>query len=403
MYINGTEIPRSRIIIGSLVILGISIGIGLVIMFWGDADGDGTSGDSFFGVLTAIIEQQPTSPELLQGGVIIGKGEEQEEGGMVLFRVSEDQVIGATLAPDGKHVRYFKRASGHLFETEFTGKNETRISNVTIPAILNIQWTLSKKYAIISYYTDGEMRRLYSHYSGTSTITSAFLPNNIQEVTTSLVDDMIAYTVFSGKETVLFTARADNTQVKNIFSTPIPDFELSWPVANRVGLKTRSSAYAPSVLYTLNPSTKQLTRVLDEKEGLDVLWSPDGNDFLYMETSREGMSVALHVVSLQNNTVVDLPFVTLPEKCVWAPSKERVLYCAIPQQIPNATNLPDEWWQGSVSFDDALWRINIDTNTRQQLLPSRQLDVINLFFSEDESFLFFTNKKDDLLWSLRLR
>lgn len=396
MNIRGREIKRSQVLIGSAILIGIAI----VVFFLfrrGDMDTAGEDTDSFFGFL---FGGSSTTPQPLGNDTAKNKPEPPEQ---YLFQITNEPVAGAVISSDSVSLRYFKKTTGHLFENSFTGDKERRISNITISAILNAQWTPSKEYAIISYYTDGALRRLYSRYSGTSTITSAFLPNDIVDITTSKTDEKIAYLISSEGETLLLTANPDTTGIKNIFSTPIPDFELSWPAANRISLKTRSSAYAPSVLYTLNPSTKQLTRVLDEKEGLDVLWSPDGAGFLSMETSREGMNVALRATSLQDNTVVDIPFVTLPEKCAWAPSKERVLYCAIPQQIPRGAHLPDEWWQGSVSFDDALWRIYVDTGVRQQLLPAYQLDAINLFTDKEESFLFFTNKKDGLLWSLRLK
>ncbi|TSC80309.1 MAG: hypothetical protein G01um101429_159 [Parcubacteria group bacterium Gr01-1014_29] len=398
MTIRGREIKRSHILIGSAVLVGIAI-ILFFLLRGGDTTGGSAGEDdgSFFGFL---FGGSSVSPKPLDN---TATGDDTEQPEQYLFRITNEPVAGATISSDGTSLRYFKKTTGHLFENSFTGDKEQRISNITTLAILNAQWTPSKEYAIISYYTNGAVRRFYSHYSGTSTITSAVLPNDIIDITTSKTDEKIAYLVSSGAETMLLTANPDNTGIKNVFSTPFPDFELSWPVTNRIGLKTRSSAYAPSVLYTLNPSTKQLTRVLDEKEGLDVLWSPDGTGFLSMKTSREGTNVALRVVSLQDNTAVDFPFVTLPEKCVWAPSKERVLYCAIPQQIPSGTHVPDEWWQGSVSFDDALWRIYVDTGIRQQLLSAYQLDAINLFTDKEESFLFFSNKKDGLLWSLRLR
>lgn len=401
MDINEKKFSRFRIIIGSLIILGIIIAIALVIMFWGDADKDGENSDSFFGILVNLIEEQPSGNDQLRGGVIIGENAPEEEK-MVLYQISKEPVVGATLSPDGTHVRYFKQTSGHLFETEFTGANEIRISNVTIPAILDVDWTGSKTYAVINYYTDGETRRLYSHYNGTTTVSSAFLPNNIQEITTSQVDDMIAYTVFERDNTILFTARPNNTSIKNIATLPVPDFELSWPAAGTIALKQKSSAYAPSFLFTLNPSSKLLTRILAEKEGLDVLWSPNGNRMLFMETTNEGTQTLLSVTTLIDNNIIALPFVTLPEKCVWAPASNNILYCAVPETIPRGTNLPDEWWQGTISFDDILWYINIDTGERRQILPPHQLDAVHLFLSKDESFIFFTNKKDGTLWSLRL-
>jgi len=402
MDTNKTQTPHSRIIIGSLVMLGIIIAIVLAIMFWGDADGNGENSDSFFGILFND-EKAPTSGDPLQGGIIIGEDDMGEKEKMTLYQISAEPVVGAALSPDGSRVRYFKHTSGHLYENEFAGTKEIRISNITIPAILEVKWTRSKAYAIISYYADGEIRRLYSHYSGTSTVSSAFLPSDIQNITTSLADDMIAYMVLANGEPILFVARPDNTNIRKIFTLPAPDFELSWPAANTIALKQKSSAYASSFLFTLNPSSKLLTRVLAQKEGLDVLWSPDGSRFLSLETRKEGTQIILGVVSLKNNNVIALPFATLPEKCAWAPSEKNTLFCAIPESIPRGANLPDEWWQGAVSFSDALWRINIETGEQTQLLPAYQLDAINLFLSKDESFLFFTNKKDGSLWSLRMK
>ena len=402
MDTNKTQTPHSRIIIGSLVMLGIIIAIVLAIMFWGDADGNGENSDSFFGILFND-EKAPTSGDPLQGGIIIGEDDMGEKEKMTLYQISAEPVVGAALSPDGSRVRYFKHTSGHLYENEFAGTKEIRISNITIPAILEVKWTRSKAYAIISYYADGEIRRLYSHYSGTSTVSSAFLPSDIQNITTSLADDMIAYTILTNGEQILFVARPDNTTIRKILAIPAPDFELSWPAANTIALKQKSSAYASSFLFTLNPSSKLLTRVLAQKEGLDVLWSPDGSRFLSLETRKEGTQIILGVVSLKNNNVIALPFATLPEKCAWAPSEKNTLFCAIPESIPRGANLPDEWWQGAVSFSDALWRINIETGEQTQLLPAYQLDAINLFLSKDESFLFFTNKKDGSLWSLRMK
>ena len=401
MNIGNKEISNSYSI--AAIIIVFVLVVALLVLFWGDADKDGENSDSFFGILVNLIEDEPSDNDPLRGGVIIGEDSTGEETEMTLYKISADPVVGASLSADSSHVRYFKQTGGNLFETEFTGKNETRISNITIPAILDVKWTPSKTYAIISYYADGELRRLYSRYTGTSTVSSAFLPADIQEITTSLVDDMITYIVLVNGEMVLFTARPDNTNIKKVLTLPAPDFELSWPAANTIALKQKSSAYAPSFLFTLNPSSKILTRVLAEKTGLDVLWSPINTDFLYMETEKAGTRVFLHVSSLKDGTQIDLPFATLTEKCAWAPASSKTLFCAIPESLPRGANLPDEWWQGVVSFSDSLWRINTATGEREQLLPTRQLDAINLFLSKDESFLFFTNKKDGSLWGLRLK
>ena len=208
----------------------------------------------------------------------------------------------------------------------------------------------------------------------------------------------------SGK-TALLTARPDNTAVKNIYTTPVADFEIAWPTTNTISLKTKSSAYASSFFYILNPATGALTRILAEKEGLDILWSPGGTHALVMETAQEGTRVSLYVLTMKDSKLTTLPFITLPEKCVWsAVQKPLTLYCVVPKSIPAGTNLPDEWWQGTTSFNDSLERIIIDDGIqKQQLLPAHEFDGFNLFLAKDDAFLFFTNKKDGILWGLRLK
>ncbi|OGZ44322.1 MAG: hypothetical protein A3J55_03425 [Candidatus Ryanbacteria bacterium RIFCSPHIGHO2_02_FULL_45_17b] len=402
MNTDQTNTSRRRIITLTLLALGVILLIILLFIFWGDADGDGNTTDSFFGALFNKEEFSSTE-DPLRGGVIIGEDGVKNEDEQTLYLISQDPVVGASLSSNGTRVRYFKQAGGNLYETEFMGTNETRISNVTIPGILDVSWTPSKTYAVISFYADGELRRLYAHYTGTSTVSSGFLPSDIQTIAASLTNDTIAYTTTTGGETILFTAQPDNTAIRKIFTLPAPDFEVLWPSANSIVLKQKSSSYASSILFTLNPSSKLLTRVLSEKIGLAVLWRPGDTDFLYMDTEREGTRGSLHISSLKEHTVVDMPFFTLPEKCTWAPASKNTLFCAIPESLPNGVILPDEWWQGMVSFNDGLWRINIVTGERQQLLPARQFDAVNLFLSTDESFLFFTNKKDGSLWSLHIK
>ena len=398
MNIKGKEISNYTIV--AAIILAVVI-IAAVAYFMLRDTGTAATGerDGFFGFLFGGGD---TPPEPLTGST---DSKTDDKTPQYLFRISTEPVAGATLSPTDGRVRYFKKSIGNLFENTFTGNEEMRISNVTIPAVLNAQWTPSKEYAVVSSYADGGSKRLWLHIKGTSTITSAFLPSDIQEIAVSHTEEKIIYSVPASGKTALLTARPDNTAVKNIYTTPAADFEIVWPTANTISLKTKSSAYASSFFYALNPATGALTRILAEKEGLDILWSPGGTHALVMETAQEGTRVSLYVLTMKDSKLTTLPFITLPEKCVWsAVQKPLTLYCAVPKSIPAGTNLPDEWWQGTTSFNDSLERIIIENGIqKQQLLPAHEFDGINLFLAKDDAFLFFTNKKDGILWGLRLK
>ena len=98
---------------------------------------------------------------------------------------------------------------------------------------------------------------------------------------------------------------------------------------------------------------------------------------------------------------------TLPEKCVWNKTGD-TLYCAVPKFIGSG-EYPDSWYQGEVSFNDQLWKIDIKTLNATLLLDpvmiteGEEIDGIKLAIDESENYLFFVNKKDSFLWKLDLK
>ena len=102
-----------------------------------------------------------------------------------------------------------------------------------------------------------------------------------------------------------------------------------------------------------------------------------------------------------------LPLQTFPaEQCVWSIATSTLLYCASPSDLPNAA-YPDAWYQGAAVLSDDLWLA--DTLSGAVILVALleetagiAIDVIDPFLSSDERYLFFRNKNDSTLWSLKL-
>ncbi|PJE64208.1 MAG: hypothetical protein COU90_03865 [Candidatus Ryanbacteria bacterium CG10_big_fil_rev_8_21_14_0_10_43_42] len=391
---------KKIIIIGASVLGVILIGTGIFFFFRGDSQ---NSEQSFFGRLFG--GDMPVIPGEGDGIETLPRPNTPAEGeGPRLNRVSEEPVIGATFIPDTDKIKYFKKATGHLFENTYDGLNERRASNITIPAIQKALWSPSKEYAVLSYYTDGDIRHFYTKYSGTTTAESGFLPPSLTSITMSAERDVMAYTLPVNGETAVITARPDNTAQSTILRTSIPDIILAFPGSQTLSIQTKGSAYAEGYLYTLTTPNGNLVNVLGEIYGLSSLWSPDINTVLYFSTNQNGNSPSLNLYSKNTGVVRTLSMTTLPEKCVWSSrEEEHILYCGIPDKLPRTT-LPDAWWQGTVSFSDSIWRINLDTNEQIKLIDTSELnvDAVHLFTSGDASHLFFTNKKDGSLWSYRL-
>lgn len=392
------EFSRRGIIIAAVIITALLI-IVLSFVLSDDTNGPETNTGFFGGLFDG--NELPTVGDLPTGTNTQSSEKYTESVTSRIHIISQEPVVGAALVPGKPQIKYFNRSTGHLFQNGFEGKEEVRVSNVTIAAVMNAIWSPDKTYAALSHYNNGDMKYYYAHYTSTSTAESGFLSRNIASLAMSPAESRIAYFLPANGQYSLITASPTNTKQKTVFTTPFPDFDIAWQDKNTISLSTRGSAYAQSYLYSLNAGGGSLQKILGGIEGLTLLWDPKGKNLLYSQTSNEGRTLSLHVLTMANGISKNTGIETLPEKCAWSRKSEQVIFCGVPQQIPRA-HLPDDWWQGSVSFIDALWRIDLSTGEQREIMPAFQLDATHLFTSDDEEYLLFTNKKDGLLWSLKI-
>ena len=169
-----------------------------------------------------------------------------------------------------------------------------------------------------------------------------------------------------------------------------------------INLTTKPSANIPGYMYSTDDAGKNLNRVLGNINGLTTLSSPDGKLILYGNSN-----LTLNIYHMDTRTS-DSAFgiKTLPEKCVWGELSD-VFYCSVPKFIDSGS-YPDSWYQGEVSFNDNLWKIDAKNgNTTLLLDPSafttEQIDGIKLSLDENENYLFFVNKKDSSFWEYMLK
>ena len=119
---------------------------------------------------------------------------------------------------------------------------------------------------------------------------------------------------------------------------------------------------------------------------------------LKSENDGAGTSLALRARAGTKEKI--LSFKTLPEKCAFSRLDQKIIYCAIPRSLTGA--LPDDWWHGRVAFEDTLWKIDLDSGETKSLLEGGGFDMAHLLLSPSENYIFFINKRDSLLWSLKI-
>ena len=360
----------------------------------GDGNTNGADGESSGNLL-------PPPPT---GINITGISEEEKA---LLVQLSKEPVVGATTKYGEDKVLYFKRGVGNIFEIPFDGSApEERIFHFTIPNIIGASWSPKRTYAIVSAQAEDSLKHIWINVTSTSTLETGFLKSDvggdINGVAFSPTEDKLAI-VSSDKagSTVLISDPRGKSQ-RRVTSLAVFDAQPSWIAKNMLSLQTKPSALSTSLLATVDMQSGASEILLSDVQGLDTKWSGDGARFLALETYNGGKGFTLSLRNKKNpESKQNLQYVTLPEKCIFSSIATTSAYCAFPKDWGRGI-LPDSWWQGKVSFSDELWLVDFVNGTNQQILSGGGFDMTNLFMSKDERYIFFTNKKDSTLWSLRL-
>jgi hypothetical protein len=335
----------------------------------------------------------------------------------VLVRISKEPVAGFVLVPSEngtEHVRFIERATGNFFESPLSTSEVIRLSNTTIPQVIEASFTKSGSRAALRYLSqDGHTINTYlaqvpTAPVATSTeqedVTGVFLPDNVIAVTPHPSSDSFFYLAqeSNGVRGFIISSNVPGSQV---FSSPIREWSAHYVTPSTVSLSTKPSAEAYGFSYLLNTSNGSLTRLLGYINGLTVSTHASAQLALYSAT--EERSFSLHSLDTNTNEPNLFPIATFPEKCAWSKVNPNRLYCAFPKIIPPA-QYPDAWYRGEISFEDELWVIDIVENDGEPLTPfdefadDLKIDLIDPQLSQNDDYLVFRNKRDGSLWSYNL-
>jgi hypothetical protein len=327
-----------------------------------------------------------------------------------LRKLSDDQVSGAGIFSKGEVtiVHYMDRATGHIFEMNVDTMAKNKISNITMPQIYETLWSSDGSELVARYLKDdGEtIQSFYGRLPATTTISSSlegyFLPSNIREI--SLAGNNIIY-LDPTVDGALTTSLIDGTKKSFVTNLYSEDWSLGLANSKQALVGARPSGIVPGDLYTLDMTTGVKSNFMSDIAGLTGLMSPDG--LFVLASASEGRGIASAVYSIKDRKISTLSLSTLSDKCAWSRAEKDIVYCAVPTAVPSGT-YPDDWYQGMVSFEDRIWRIDaVNDETDLVLDPSIEvgidMDMTNLGTDTSGTHLIFTNRDDASLWVLDLK
>lgn len=298
-------------------------------------------------------------------------------------------------------VRYVERKSGNVYTYRPDERVLTRISNQTLPGIQEAIWTPDGATAFLRFASTNEGGRdiIDTYALGVETETGYLLEANLDQVLVTGTSTVVTF-LPSTTGSIATAARVDGANPRTLFTSSLASLHLTPSVAGMTAY-TKASAQTEGFGFLIS-SASVFTRLLGPYRGFTMLPSPSGKSIIYSYLS--GQTVTAVLLDVATRTTTALPVAALPEKCVWS-KDETAVYCAVPRSMVGTW--PDSWYQGSASFSDRVWKIDIEAQNAVLVVDpaavaDTAIDAIALTVDVNDDYLVFTNKKDGSLWAYDL-
>lgn len=333
--------------------------------------------------------------------------------------ISDQPVSGLSIIDNAKtkqtDIHYILRANGNIYEAYTDSLEQKRLSITTIPKVYESQWLPDGIRLIIRYLKDSsENVQTFSVKINPATttlntfeggVTGNHLPENIGTLAINPSGNKIFYLTNNLNGSSGFISNPDGLNKKLLFESPLIEWAVSWPKEETITFTTKPSANIPGFMYFLNSTTGNFTRVMGNILGLTTKTNKNATEILYSDSSRGNPKLYLYIVKTGESKL--LPWSTFPEKCQWSNTDAKVIYCAVPKSF-EIGDYPDIWYMGLTNFTDDIWMINTDTMASTLISDLKKegnndMDVIEPQLDKADNYLFFINKADLTLWSLKLK
>ncbi|MEK7560932.1 MAG: hypothetical protein AAB539_03195 [Patescibacteria group bacterium] len=315
-----------------------------------------------------------------------------------LIQLTDFPVLGPAFNRDQLRIRYYKKDGGDLYESDFIGTIQEKISNITIVGLAEVIPHRDTERAAL-LYLDKDTLKGFLH-SATSAIEA--LPDNIRSFSWSPDGGRFVRVMRGPNGADVVIANGDGSNAQKIYSSPIPDITAEWIASDTLSLATPPSLFAQGFLFTLTRSTGALKRIMGPEFGLMHIWRNDGARLITTNTpSNKNPRPVLTLRGADGALLKTLPITTLPSKCAWSKTNT-YLFCAVPRR-PLTGFWPDNYLRGEINTEDNLLAYNLETDRYIIMLSDHAFDMTDLVVTDDDRFLFFIDRRDGTLWSFRIR
>lgn len=309
--------------------------------------------------------------------------------------------VKKTIRATSTSVLFADKTTGYIYRYSLESGKTTQVSNTIVPG-LHDAYFFENGTRVILRYIDQEKNTVVGLIAAIPTVPEegTSLPlENMQYLTSEVISiatdknhTQVAYVVATPNGSAVYAIVGKTPKL--VTTSPFREWDLSI-AGNALYVTTKPSAYVSGGTYKLPSFTSQF----DEKTGLMSNPGLDGT----ILNSMWGKNGLVSFFSY-NGILQVLPITTLASKCTWDTAD--YLVCAVPKFIPRGEEgIPDDWFQGRLSFDDDLVIVNKKTNTSYALYSFNQekegvFDIDTIAIQTGGGIYSFTNTNDETLWLL---
>ena len=323
--------------------------------------------------------------------------------------LSDRPVIGIGLNREGDRIVYYDKETGQVFRISFDGKIWERISDVQIQSITKVTWAPTRDKVIIEQtFRQGSgqasaIKYVYDYNAGKK----YNLDSHIKKIVWSPDGQKILYHYWDPQnQSNVAIANFDGSHWFSVTPSEMSGLDFAWPKQDTATfIAPEGSFYGATLYYMKIAPPYSLIKMIDNKYGFSVNWSPKGNKMIYsVKEDKDATNAELYLRDLDKETETNLSINALPEHCVWSVSENSV-YCA--EATQNFLGILPQDYQKKLSLGgDSFWKIDLEARQIKEIYIPKTgeqiYDTTEMIASPLEDFIFFVNKLDGKLYSLSL-
>ncbi len=290
---------------------------------------------------------------------------------------------------------YVKSGTGHIFSIDLKTGEEKQLTNTTVGLTRVADITPDGKFAMLQNNNSSAVVGAISETD--KTLVTEELKENITSFKATS-DNTFLYTIQENSSTVGKEYYPDKKTSKVLFTVPFREAVVVW------GDNTNDTHYAyPKASSRLEGYAYKINKGVIQRlpiSGYGLSLFGDSDSVIYSTQVNSSYTTSSYV--FESKTRTNSPFILIPEKCADVNQSKTLFVCG--ESITNYSNLtPDTWYQGVVSYEDALWEFDTESSiatfiTDVSKESGRNIDIVKPFLSVNDERVYFMNKNDQTLW-----